>query len=65
MKIGLRLRLIQLNNEKKEFEKAEIAYKCLQRLIKNSPGRPTYNSFSWESLEYFLDAGPSEEDFKN
>ena len=45
--LGLRLRLEQLLTERKERERAEVAFHALYRLLEGSPGRPRYPRFSW------------------
>jgi hypothetical protein len=52
---GLRLRLIQLLEEKNEPEKAQIILNCLHRLLEDKPGRPKYPEFSWDYLTYVVD----------
>ena len=50
--LGLRLRLLQLLEERKDPETAEIGLRCLHRLLEENPGRPKYQEFSWDFLEY-------------
>ncbi len=54
---GLRLRLLELTKRRNEPEKAEIAYRCLLRLINDSPGRPKYPEFNWDHVLYFVEDG--------
>jgi len=58
--LGLRLRLIQLLEEKNDPEKAQLAFRCLHRLLEENPGRPKYPEFSWDYLAYFVDVGEKE-----
>ena len=51
---GLALLLKQMLKEKKDAERAEIAFRCLQRLLEGGAGRPRYEEFSWEYLDHFL-----------
>ena len=51
---GLALLLKQMMKEKKDAERAEIAFRCLQRLLEEGAGRPRYENFSWEYLDHFL-----------
>ena len=53
--LGLRLRLAQLLEDKNDPEKAQLALRCLHRLIETNPGRPKYPKFSWEYLAYVVD----------
>jgi hypothetical protein len=55
--LGLRLRLIQLLKEKNDPERAQLAFRCLHRLMGEKPGRPTYPEFSWEYLSYYVYEG--------
>jgi len=52
---GLKLRLEQLLERREENERAEIAFRALQRLTRDKPGRPKYSKFSWETLDYYLE----------
>jgi hypothetical protein len=52
---GLRLLLEQLLERREETERAEIAFRALERLTKDKPGRPKYSEFSWETLDYYLE----------
>ena len=54
---GLKLRLMELVEKREEIEKAEIAYRCLTRLLEDKPGRPKYTNATWDSLSYFIDNG--------
>ena len=40
--LGLRLRLAQLLEYKTDPERAQLALRCLHRLIEMNPGRPKY-----------------------
>ena len=51
---GLALLLKQLLKERREAERAEVAYRCLYRLIWADVGRPRYEKFSWDYLDNFL-----------
>jgi hypothetical protein len=53
--LGLRLRLLQLLEEKKEPQKAEIAFHCLYRLRDNNTGRPKYPEFSWDTVSLVVE----------
>jgi len=52
---GLRLRLETLLEEKRNQEKAEVAFRVMYRLLDGSAGRPKYPEFSWDFLSYYLD----------
>ncbi len=52
---GLRLRLETLLEEKRNQEKAEVAFRSIYRLLDGSTGRPKYPEFSWDFLSYYLD----------
>lgn len=51
---GLKLRLLELLEEKTEPEKAELGFRVLYRLMSDKPGRPKYPEYSWDFLDYFL-----------
>jgi hypothetical protein len=51
---GLALLLKQMLKERKDAERAEIAFRCLQRLLEEGAGRPRYDNFSWDYLDHFL-----------
>ena len=51
---GLALLLKQMLKERREEERAEVAYRCLYRLIWANAGRPRYEKFSWDYLDSFL-----------
>jgi hypothetical protein len=53
--LGLRLQLLQLLEEKKEPEKAEIAFHYLYRLRDNNMGRPKYPEFNWDTVSFVLE----------
>jgi hypothetical protein len=55
--LGLRLRLEQLLEEKREIDRAEVAFRALCRLLEPGPGRPKYPrvEFTWTRLSYWLD----------
>jgi hypothetical protein len=55
--LGLRLQLIQLLEEKNDPKRAQLAFRCLHRLLEENPGRPKYPEFSWEYLSYYVDEG--------
>jgi len=51
---GLILRLEKLAEERKEEEKAKIAFRTLYRLMfAEKSGRPKYPSFSWQNAQAF------------
>ena len=52
---GLKLRLLDMLEEKTEPEKAELGFHVLYRLMSDKPGRPKYPEFSWGLLDHFLD----------
>jgi hypothetical protein len=52
---GLELLLRQLSKERKEAERAEIAFRCLYRLLETEAGRPKYLEFTWEYLDSHLE----------
>ncbi len=52
---GLILRLETLAEERKEEEKAKIAFRTLYRLMYvKKGGRPGYPPFSWENAQAFV-----------
>ena len=53
--MGLRLRLLQLLENREDKESVEIAFRTLFRLTRYEPGRPRYPEFSWDYVQYFLD----------
>ena len=55
--LGLRLRLMQLLEERRDSETAEVGLRCLRRLLGESQGRPKYGAFSWDRLDYELKDG--------
>jgi len=55
--LGLRLRLIQLLEEKNDSERAQLTYRCMHRLLERNLGRPKYPEFSWEYLSYYVYEG--------
>lgn len=62
---GLRLRLLQLR-EKGDWERAEIAFRILYRLIWVDKGkRPDYPEFTWENLRLLLEQSFPEGDRLN
>ena len=52
---GLRLRLLQLLENREDEGSAEIAFRTLFRLTRYEPGRPRYPEFSWDFVQYVLD----------
>ena len=51
---GLVLLLKQLLKERREAERAEVAFRCLYRLIEAGAGRPKYPGFSWDTLDQYV-----------
>jgi hypothetical protein len=52
---GLRLRLEHLLEAEDDFERAEIAFRALYRLLDGGVGRPKYPELSWSLLRHYLD----------
>ncbi len=52
---GLRLRCLQLLENREDEESAEIAFRTLYRLTREEPGRPKYPKFTWNILDHFLE----------
>ena len=55
VKEGLKLRLHQLYETRKDKEAAEIVFRALFRLSRDEPGRPKYPEFSWDMVGHYLD----------
>ena len=53
VKRGLKLRLQELCETRKDEEAAEIAFRALYRLSRDEPGRPKYPEFTWELANYW------------
>jgi hypothetical protein len=53
--VGLELLLRRLSKERREAERAEIAFRCLCRLLETGAGRPKYPEFTWEYLDSYLE----------
>lgn len=51
---GLRLRLAE-HEKNGDIEKAEIAFRALFRLTNEDLGRPKYPTFSWNTMNYYLE----------
>ena len=60
VKRGLKLRLQELCEAKEDREAAEIAFRALFRLSRGKPGRPKYQEFTWENIEYWAYLAPVE-----
>ena len=53
VKRGLKLRLQELYEARKDLEAAEIAFRALYRLSRDEKGRPKYPEFTWEQAKYW------------
>jgi len=55
---GLKLRLSHLLEKREEEINAEIAFRALFRLTRNSSGRPKYPEFSWDLVQNYVNDLP-------
>ena len=51
---GLDLLLRKLLKERREEERAEVAFRCFYRLLQVDKGRPDYPEFTWDNLDRYL-----------